>query len=301
MNDDFDTVLLSKDGADAIQQKVALHTVPIHFFRGNAELGKWSSSGSGVLVKLGGRYFIFTAGHCVRDAGNASDAIVVGVRNSLHRFQPNLERRNHLLGRGIDVGYFEVPQVDAITMESGNRVFLSASSLRLASSEWLKEQSDWMVISGYPIAIVEGDVTVNPGARLLVYSTTIAGTGDAPAATFTCQAQSGELDLWIPSKGNVDTLNPDNLAVTVPVLRGASGGGCWTAGVRPHLDEKWHAGRLRLVGIHTGSCDSIEIKGENHVFAREYLLIHYFKLIAEDYPDLREYILENWPDAGLGI
>jgi hypothetical protein len=292
MNNDQDVVLLQSDQANELQQRLVLHTIPLYFFRGSTDGGRCSSSGSGVLVKLGGRYFILTAGHCVREAGAAStDAIVLGMKMGAHRFEPNLHGRGDSLARGIDVGYFEVPSADAATIESlGSRVFLSENSLCVASGD---------VMSGYPSAIIDGDKSRNPGAKMLVYSTTIAGTGDAPESRLEPKAGRDELDLWIPQKGNVDTLNEAQQTVTVPELRGSSGGGCWKAGVRPHQDQPWDVRRIRLVGIHTGSCDSMQIGAETHTFAREHLLAHFLRLIAHDYPDLRSHILEKSPDVDL--
>lgn len=301
MNNEQDVVLLRSEQANELQQTLVLHTVPLYFFRGSTRDGRCSSSGSGVLVKLGGRYFILTAGHCVREAGAAStDAIVLGMKMGAHRFEPNLQSRGDSLAQGIDVGYFEVPPADgAIIESSGTRVFLSENSLCIASGDDLHEQNDWMVISGYPSAMINGDKSRNPGARMLVYSTTIAGTGEAPESRLNPKAGRDEVDLWIPQKGNVDTLSEAQQTMTVPELRGSSGGGCWKAGVRPHQDKPWDVRSIRLVGIHTGSCDSMQIGAETHTFAREHLLAHFLRLIAHDYPDLSPHISEKWPDLDL--
>ena len=291
-----DLVLLQSKQAKELQQRLVLHTVPLYFFQGSTRDGRCSSSGSGVLIKLASRYFILTAGHCVLEAGLASsNAIAVGIKAGPHRFEPNLERRGNSMAVGIDVGYFEVPPIDAATIESsGSRVFLSENSLYVASGDELQTQNDWMVISGYPSAIREGDST-NPGSKLLLYSTTIAGTGDAPASILEPKAGRDELDLWIPEDGNIDTLSVSQQTATVPELRGSSGGGCWKAGVRPH-PETWDVSRLCLVGIHTGSGVRTQIGTETHSFAREHLLAHFLRLIACDYPDLRSHIAKKWPN-----
>lgn len=288
-----DAVLLHK-GAD-LRAFLNMYTVPLYFFSGKAEAGKCTGSGSGVLVHLGKQYFLLSAGHCVEDARDGE--IVVGITDTPHRFVPMLVVKEFRLERGTerDFGFWEIPAVDAGTIKANNRLFVAASQIEVVMTEECLKRDDWMVVGGYPGALRVGDPQVNPGARLLGYSTILAGSGEAPKSPLGRRhAEIHIADVWVPRSGNIDATAEEPAEIDVPSLSGASGGGCWFAGVRPD-PAGWTNARLRLVGTHSGSCDAIEIAGENHVFSREILLGHHLNLIASYYRDLRAELFGRWP------
>lgn len=292
--DGLDEILLRE--AAALQQKIGFHTVPLFFFNGNAAVGNVPTVGSGVLLKLCDHYFIVTAGHCVQDAGSPGrDEIVVGIRTSQHRFSPRLDRRGYIKTNERDIGFFEVPPSDAQIIEANGKVFLSHTSLVLKTSGELHQINDWMVLAGYPRSIIEGRVETQPGVRLLAYSTTIENTGDAPATRMRPPPGEDVVDLWVPSDGNIATFPVAGGTANVPLLRGASGGGCWLANIRTQSTH-WKPQSIQLVGIHTGSCDTVEIDGAQHVFAREALIAQHIRLIVSEYDDVHSFALREWPD-----
>lgn len=288
-----DAILLRS--AEDVRFKLGLHTVPLFFLTGSGEIQRSTGNGSGVLVKLGARFFILTAGHCVVESTDRS--IAVGITDTPHRFTPHLVSSGfrYKLGTEIDFGYWEVPAADVGWIKANGRVFLSEAGIEVITTEECLTRDDWMVLGGYPDELVNGDRHTRPGARLLGYSTILAGKGIAPPSRLTrTHLQYEVIDLWVPREGNIDaTANPPD-EIDVPALSGASGGGVWLGGVRPTPLE-WSNSKMRLVGVHSGSCLPFEINGERHVFSREILLGHHLHLIATDYSDLREALLARWP------
>jgi hypothetical protein len=93
------------------------------------------------------------------------------------------------------------------------------------------------------------------------------------------------MDLSISEENIGDLTN-------LPPLGGASGGGYWWI-------EPWEEGsplpedHYKLVAIHT---NSFRDPGTDERSARGYLIENHLRLIAENVPDLREFIYETWSD-----
>ena len=293
-----DAVMLGQ-GPD-IDAFLSYYTVPLFLFHGDApEPAKFAGSSTGVLLKLGNRGFILTAGHCVRDA--AGKTIMVGVAKQAHRFRSRLDAAAFVYeGGSKDYGYFEIPAVEWATYDAHAKMFMAPSRIEVLSPAEFGTIDDWFVLSGYPGAamrVVDEVDEVGHGFSQIHVSTTPAGLGVAPASTL---AQPGSdvvtVDLWIPEAGNLNTTSGRFEEISVPVLAGASGGGCWRGHVRPD-PEGWTPSRFRLVGIHIGSTQigEAEINGEKHRFSREVWIGHHLALIARNYPDLERTIYETWP------
>jgi len=292
-----DDYLLGHDVSVDVRDRLALHCVPMYFFRGEARTTNFKGCGSGVLVKIGLKFFILTAGHCVVEAGDMGDDIVLGVLPGLHTFKPRLERRNFVLegppdAHTADCGYFEVPPADAVQMEAAHKVFLSLQRVAIATADELTAANDWMVVAGYPRELLNQSGDSPAGIGFLTYTTTIAATGDAPSPPPGFPIGSHDLLLWVPDDGNVLATDPSQPSMTVPVMRGSSGGGCWIANFRNRGTEEWSTARMRLVGTHQGSLGNAEGDASNHRFARELLLRGHLELIARDFEDLRDEISE---------
>jgi hypothetical protein len=289
--------------AQPLQAKLGLHTVPVFFLKGKPEEGNVTGAGSGILFHLEDRYFILTAGHCVKD-GKSADNLAVHVTTHPRRFTLYIVNSDfHFVddGKGGDYGFWEVAERDAMQMQAINRTFLSADSIEVLTSGDLKERNDWMVLSGYPDKLTK-KTPRSTTVRLLQYSTIIAGTGSAPTSELETVAKPTDIvDLWVPQTGNVDALADDPSEIDVPSLRGASGGGCWYSQVRA-LREGWTPEKIKLVGIHTGTCQATQRgDGSTHVFAREALIANHLRLIANTCGESKAYIDNRWPELDLSI
>jgi hypothetical protein len=268
-------------------------TVPLFYFKGEIEPENLDDIGSAILVRLGDRFFALTAGHCV--FGSASYNIVMGIYQKKHRFQPKFANRGHRQLENADYGYFEIAPTDGKTVESFGKVFLSADRILVTTSTDLKEDSDWVLLAGFPRSLLKA-TEHGHGGRLLTLVTTIEGTGEAPSS-FLCSAppNTETLDLWVPQEGLLDITSNNFPEVDLPVLAGTSGGGCWKSGVRPD-PSSWSTAKLRFIGTHYGSAAGEQnINGKIHRFTRAVMIGHHLQLIAEDYKDLEELIFSKWP------
>lgn len=293
--DEPDAVLLRQENDAAILEALTYYTVPIMFFRAGADRENllpqdYEGNGSGVLFHLSGYHFILSAGHCVEDYQKQPCAF--GVDNGPHCYAPPRWHSGYrYTGVGErDFGYILIPEDQVGRFTSGNRVFLSRDRVEPLSSAETRTHNDWMILAGYPSAIQQ-KASNGLGARLLSYPTTLAGLGNAPASELNSPAQAVEyVDLWVPQMG----VQPasDYAEVEVPLLGGASGGGCWRAGVRGRPSATpWTADRMKLSGLHVSS----PRKQMAHRFAREILVGHHLRLIAEELPAVKPAIFDRWP------
>lgn len=287
-----DAVLFLKHNNARILEYLTYFTVPMFFFKGNADRSQLlrtdlRETGSGVLVKIGDQHLILTAGHCVQAYSHQRCAF--GVEATPHAYVP--ERWPHgFVHRGSkDYGYIVVPPTEATRFTAGNRAFATDGRILVTDTKTLTLRNDWMILGGYP-AELQRQTERGTGARLFVYPTTLAGLGNAPPSDIPVPPGSAEyLDLWVPRFG-VDPAQGYR-EVEVPLLGGASGGGCWQAGVRGSA-EPWSTAQLRLSGLHVGSSPN---PSPEERFAREVLVGHHLRLVAEEFEPVRKTVYDLWP------
>lgn len=290
-----DAVLLRLENDASILEALTYYTVPIMFFKSSADRlrllpSDFEGNGSGVLFHLPGYHFILTAGHCV--SAYQQHVCAFGVDNSPHCYAPFRWHSGYRFS-GVaerDFGYILIPEDEAVRFTSGNRIFLGPDRVEALTSAAITAQNDWMILAGYPGAIQQ-QTGNGLGCRLMSYPTTIGGLGDAPSSDIPVPTRAVEyVDLWVPRNGVQPAKGYAD--VEVPLLGGASGGGCWKAGVRgQEADPSWSSARLRLTGIHVAS-PSMQ---KPHRFAREILVGHHLRLIAEEISALKSTIFDRWP------
>jgi hypothetical protein len=299
MSDDLTDLLQQPDAVllrqgKGLDQQLAFYTVPLFIFDGEPSEESYQASGSGVLVRLWGYTFIFTAGHCIVDEPRVYGIGI--IRGTPHQFTPKVHRsRRYVANSAVDFGYLQLNSEDAATIEARDRVFASPNRLHVASADELKAEDDWMLVSGFPGTLA----TPVPNGRLvqqLHFATTIAGSGIAPSSPLGDPPTGMEvIDLWVPMEGLINTTSGGFEEVSMPMLSGVSGGGCWKGGVRPDGAD-WSPTRLKLAGVHIGSSNEVDIEGKKHRFTREVSIKHHLRLVYEDVPALREHIASEWPD-----
>jgi hypothetical protein len=189
----------------------------------------------------------------------------------------------------------EIPAEDFAAYHSYGRGYLSPERVLVQPETELRTANDWMVVAGYPDAVVDKS-EAGHGYRLLTYSTTIAGVGQVPASPMRPAHPSMQvLDLCRPLDGQILAFPGDMYEVEVPSFRGASGGGCWKAGVRPD-PSKFAANGMRLSGIHIGTTEEdLDTSIGPCLFMREVLVGHHLRLIADTVHDVRDAVFGHWP------
>lgn len=267
------------------------YTVPIFFLSADMNFDR-AGIGSGVLVKIAERLFILTAGHCAEEYRTGQTAIGV-AKNEPHRFTPQISRVNSRFDRqrGIDFGYVELPALYERTFSSRSKLFMSQKRILVETPEQLRRDNDRMVVAGYPDAMTQSSTTTRHGTHgyeFFYNSTIIAGTGTAMPSTMPPPCPGMQtIDLSVAPEGQVNTTSGYFDEMQIPRFRGMSGGGCWRSCFE--AGGTWEPSQMKLVGIHVGSDDR---------FAREILIGHHLRFLAEDYADLASTIYSTWPELG---
>ena len=267
---------------------LAYYTVPIFFLAADMNFDK-AGIGSGVLVKIAERLFILTAGHCAQDYRTGQTAIGV-AKDEPHRFTPQISRLNWRFDeqRGIDFGYVEVPALHERTFSSRSKLFMSPKRILVETPEQLRRDKDRMVVAGYPNAMTQSSASTRHGTHgyeFFYNSTIIAGTGNAMPSTLPPPCPGMQtIDLSVVREGQINTTSGDFEEMQIPTFPGVSGGGCWRSCFE--AGGTWEPSQMKLVGLHVGSDDR---------FAREVLVGHHLRLVAEDYAELQSTIYSTWP------
>jgi hypothetical protein len=290
-----DAVLLRDETVPLIDARLNPFTVALTFLAGDGAGEHPTGNGSGVLVQLEGRKFMLTAGHVLRDIAKA-ERCAITIRRGMHKFAPpSLGRAEYRFEKGVlDFGFIEFAPSVASTIEANEKMFAGPNTLLVEPCAASIAANDWMVMAGFPDEVSKKAPQAT-GYRLVHTSTTLAGCGPAPASVLGPDSHQA-IDLWVPENIAVYSVTGKLEGNRVPAFAGASGGGAWKAGVRPiQAGIAWNVNKLKLVGIHIGSSDSTVLNGTPTRFAREVLIGHHLRLIADTTPALRAAVFARWP------
>lgn len=291
-----DAVLFGAGRSQELNDFVDYCTVPLTFFDGVISADTVASTGTGVLLNLDGRGFVLTAGHVVDDYVEFG-LCAVGIARRPHRHIARFIRHAIRFDekKSIDFGFFEIDPDDFAAYRSYDRGYLSPARLLVQNRTDLRAANDWMIVAGYPDAVINKSQQGH-GYRLLTYSTTIAGLGPVPESPLPHAHPSMQVvDLCRPLDGQLLAFPGEMYEVEVPSFRGASGGGCWKAGVRPD-PRAFSVNGMRLAAIHTGTMtEALDTSIGPCLFAREVLVGHHLRLIADSVPEVRETVFRHWP------
>ncbi len=290
-----DAILLRDETVPLIDSRLNPFTVALTLLVGEGAGEHPTGNGSGVLVQFEGRRFMLTAGHVLREMANA-ERCAITIRRGMHKFAPpSLGRAEYRFQKGVlDVGFIELAPSVASTIEANEKMFAGPNTLLVEGRAALVAANDWMVMAGFPEEVSKKAPHAT-GYRLVHTSTTLAGCGPAPASVLGPDSHQA-VDLWVPEDIGVYSVTGKLEGNKVPAFAGASGGGAWKAGVRPiRPGIAWNVNNLKLVAIHVGSSDSVVLNGRSTRFAREVLIGHHLRLIADRTPEVRGALFARWP------
>lgn len=248
--------------------------------------------GSGFLVQLWERYFILTAGHVVRDVQRLRGAAVnLVIAAAIHDARFLLEPRNFICsddpGDDADFGYFELHAVDARRVLADDKVIAHRRRVEVCTVE-----NDLYAICGFPrhrvIDAIPGQTFVGHH-RLTTAAAGFRSIPTAPAARPGIQVLSVSIDdseIVLDRSADGESIT---LKDAVESLSGTSGGPCWRMHAPSAEGEAWTPESMKVVAIHRGTDPSA------YRFAREVSVGHHLKLIAEDYTELHDRIMHEWP------
>lgn len=244
--------------------------------------------GSGCLLELGRRHFLITAGHCADRFEKGYDLNLI-ISDKPPAIMPSVHKKGFRHDRGtiLDYGYFEIE--DAGMIEAKQKIFMTAGRLKVIPSVRLDRLEEAGVLAGFPTDIASRDKG-GYEARLLASMLPLPGCGFSPKGQRPNPAL-GVNALLIPVSEKVlegDTRDPT--LTDLPKLQGSSGGGFW---IPENLaSSEWLT--LRLVAIHVGVRPKEESPDGFRLLC-EVMVGHHLRLIADDYPDLRDEIITSWP------
>lgn len=302
MDENLEEILAKPDSALAHRgSEISEFTKPfivailLHDSAINAE--SYRGNGTGVLLRIQDKYFILTAGHCVKAIEEKGYFVVLPVERARSLFCPDIVRSKYIFegkDKEFDYGYIEITKQNAITMESRIRVFMSLNRIEVLKRDDLLYCNDWFVISGFPDEEIEKD---HSGSDVRFFHATVKKSESKMADIPDLSIEVGKhtLDLLISLNDVYSDVTGNFEESVIPCLAGMSGGGCWKTNLYPDPYE-WDTSRLRLVATHCGTLSNqLFVKGKPHFFVREMPIGHHLHLICTEYKDLAEEISNRWP------
>lgn len=262
------TVPLPEESRAAVHAAVSRFGVVILYSDG--------TNGSGVLVELGGRHFVFTAAHCVEDRSTRLfiPHASTGVGLDLLELPPRW-------GGGWAIRASDRPEAGVVEVEStamsGEPLLgraVEADGLAVFVARELPEVPLPFLLSGIPTA-QRSDLI--PGMRR--HLGLVAESVHDPAAV------DDHRPVALPIVLGAEAIDPRTGEVeALPDLGGMSGGGTWTAdGAQPFL-----------VGTHEGRPELL-VEGRRRVVARTTLVAAHLAVVTAGVPEIRQEILDRWP------
>ncbi len=231
--------------------------------------GEYPEIASGTLLRLGSRYFIATAAHCIRKSDLAK--VRVAYREKDYSTHFTLVRKGTLGGTAgdpSDVGYIEV---DKSVVERTPAEFLTLDHIAVKY-----DAGDSLAfLFGFPAELVPKDEALERRFRFssLGLLTIMATTDSIP------EFVNSGIDVFVqyPEEGMLDEQAQHH---PVPQPEGVSGGSIWI--YNPNLANPIvGVHNARFIGIQKSWLPSYRIAIGNKVS-------NLLKLLCRDYPDLTE-------------
>ena len=252
---------------------------------------------TGILISILNRYFILTAGHCLAEV--RTDTLHFGIASGANvPYKPKYILRSDYrydAEKCMDWGYIEISDSDAGTLKAQNKSFLPPAKLVVLTRSEVEERISASLMVGYPAANTQHlpadqGLGIRPTCVLLSNS---SGRTETKVEVSKLEMPNTESHVQLIDYGGDpnDVRAADGQQTSpIPSMKGASGGGFWSADFSGPIDD-WDAAKLKLVGIHVGEADlDSDFRG-----FRTILLGHHLRFIAERIPNLSEYIYSLWP------
>lgn len=278
MENHLDTEILASATNSALSDFALRHSVGLGLYRRRNDI----ENGSGTLFKIGSRYFIATAAHCIKKLDLAS--IRIAYRESRYSDRFTLAKKGTLggeKGNPYDVGYLEL---DRRVVERTPAEFLTLDQVALEH-----DRESLVFLFGFPSEIVSKDEAIKQRQfrlRYLGLLTFMAKPDSLPAFV----NQDTDLVLMYPEKAVSGHKRRHHL---VPNPNGISGGGFWI--YNPNLASPLiGAHNARFIGIQKSWFEPQRVVIGNKV-------ISFLRLLGRDYPELRDMLNQNPGIQRVGI
>lgn len=279
MENSLDTEILASATNSALSHFVFRHSVGLGLYRSR----NYIENGSGTLFKIGSRYFIATAAHCIKRLDLAN--IRIAYCETKYSDQFTLAKKGTLggdTGDPYDVGYLEL---DRRVVERTPAEFLTLDQVALEHDP----VESLVFLFGFPSEIVPKDEAIKQRRFRLRY-----------LGLLTLMAKPDLLPDFVNQDTDLVLMYPEE-AVSghkrrrqlVPNPEGISGGGIWI--YNPNLASPViGAHNARFIGIQKSWFEPQRVVIGNKV-------ISFLRLLGRDYPELREMLNQNPGIQRVGI
>jgi hypothetical protein len=232
--------------------------------------GRHPVSGSGIGLRIGSSYFILTAAHVLKDATLTSLWMFHGPSRVEDRVKAvHMGRRGGEKHEILDVGFLEVAEKDA------KKLGLAFLSLDRLSKDLTTARDNLVMVNGFPNKTIQ-QVGDGIHTKALLYITVLEHEEDWHDGA----DPTLEIEVDYPeSVPEIDATAPVNL----PDAPGMSGGGLWESNPG-RQDEIWSGRMVKLLGINT-------VWSPDGRWVRANRVENHLKLIAEEYPHLKEHLV----------
>jgi hypothetical protein len=263
--------ILASATNSALSNFALRHSVGLGLYRDR----NYIENASGTLFKIESHYFIATAAHCIKRLDLAS--IRVAYSESKYSDQFTLAKKGTLGGEKndpYDVGYLEL---DRRVVERTPAEFLTLDQIGL---DYDLEES-LVFLFGFPSEIARKNEAIEQ-RRFRLRSLGLLTLMSQAESWPDCVNHDIDLVLMYPEQA---VLGHERRHHSVPHPGGISGGGIWI--YNPNLASP-------LVGAHNARFIGIQKSWfEPHRVAIGNKVISFLRLLARDYPDLRDILNQN--------
>jgi hypothetical protein len=279
-----DRIVVNANDSWAVAQSLSRHTVA--FVDLNKPLERMTS---GVLVGIGGHLFVATAAHAVPSQPGGRLSFVVPTKAIDAGALPIL-RCGKIESEWPDVGFLELDPAGALPVLRKEAIDLAQISLRGPG-----HPEGRCLLFGQTSEMVRTEQTdpsqLHLTFRPMCYSNAPVKPEKWPNVSSADPASDRGVDVFLPFDPEEETWHyeenegDDNL----PEPRGLCGGGLWQ-GSQTKV-ELWNAEGVQLFGIQSRW-------NEEEKYVRGCQIIHWLRLLHENYSDLRPALVAAFPELG---
>ena len=278
-----DRIVVNANDSWAVAQNLSRHTVA--FVDLNKPLERTTS---GVLVSIGGHLFVATAAHAVPSQPGGRLSFVVPTKAIDAGALPIL-RCGKIESEWPDVGFLELDPTEALPVLRKEAIDLEQISVRgpgHPECRCLLFGQTSQRIRTEPTDSSQRHLTFRP----MCYSNAPVKPEEWPKASSADPAFDRGVDIFLPFDPEEETWHYEENEGdgNLPEPRGLSGGGLWQ-GSQTKV-ELWNAEGVQLFGIQSRW-------NEEEKYVRGCQIIHWLRLLHEQYPDLRAALVAAYPEV----
>lgn len=252
--------------------------------RTDSDVMPYNLPSSGTLIAIENRLFIATAAHTIPQNPNGGRLWVLGEKRQYPFNTGALEFIRYKKAQGVDVGYLELDPDNATN-------YLECQPCPIERIRTLgpgREQQP-VALVGTPNEFVNHGKGPTPKRMIPVvkpFLTESVKFEDWPDVTPTNSLPKADIDVFLefPREGVAELVT--NVPLVFETAKGYSGGGVWDLGFESK--SLWQPTEVSLFGIQSKW-------DPTRRYLRAVQVIHWLRLVHDDYPDLQPVLKKLFP------